>query len=158
MRKTIESKTASTILQKKRELIIGQRTYQVAPPTVRTLIDASALIAQLPQTSMDPDNAMVDSLNIAKDCAVLGDILAILILGSRKEQFFIDRVFNTAKRTSDRLARKLLDSLSPAELNNAIAEVLEGMEIADFFALTTFLIDINLLKATREVVTTASGR
>jgi hypothetical protein len=137
-------------MKKKAELKVGSKTYQIAPPTMRTLIDVSTLIAKMPKKKMDLDNAFSDSLAIARECEVLGNILALLILGSRKEHFLLGRLFNERKR--NKLATHLLNNLSPAELNTAIASVLQEMEIASFFAVTASLIDINLLKATKEVV------
>ncbi|MCC8155482.1 MAG: hypothetical protein LIP01_15645 [Tannerellaceae bacterium] len=48
MAKTIESKVADTILERKMKLEIGGKYYEVAPPTTATLILVSELVAQLP--------------------------------------------------------------------------------------------------------------
>jgi len=81
MGKTIESKTAEAILERKKQITIGDQTYEVAQPTMATLILVSELVSQLPQTRMDPENILTETLRVAKDCRILGDIIAVLILG-----------------------------------------------------------------------------
>lgn len=50
------------------------------------------------------------------------------------------------------LAKTLLEELTPRDLHNLTAQLLQRMQLADFFGLTTFLIEINLTRPTREVV------
>lgn len=170
MKETIESKTADTILERKKEVVIGDQTYEVAPPTMATLILVSELVAQLPQTKMDPENILTETLRVAKDCAVLGDIIAVLILGeeninpetkpARKHPWW-DFLREPEAKTNPReeLSAKILKSLGPKRTKEIAVEILKGMEIADFFGLTTSLIEVNLTKMTREVErTTVSGQ
>lgn len=84
----IETKVADTILQKPYRVQVGEETYTVAPPSIATIILASELIAQLPGLKLDTKQVMFESLFVAKDCKVLGDIVATLILGA-------DNVANT---------------------------------------------------------------
>ena len=56
------------------------------------------------------------------------------------------------------LAKSLLEDMTPKELHNLAARLLQRSQVADFFGLTTFLSEINLLRQTREVGTTASGQ
>lgn len=56
------------------------------------------------------------------------------------------------------LAKSLLEDITPRELLNLAARLLQRSQVADFFGLTTFLTEINLLRQTREVETTASGQ
>ena len=166
----IEKQVAEAILQKPKEIKIGEEIYRVAPPTTATLIMASELISQLPEWKLDNEKILSESLCIAKDCRFLGDILAVLILGAKgvrgtKEvvrKRFLGLVLEKKTVEVDRVAllsEKLLGELSPAELNNIMVELFRMMQIADFFGLTTSLLEINLLRRTREVGgTTASGR
>lgn len=78
----IEGLVSDTILQKPYSIQIGQETYEVAPPSIATLILASELISQLPKVELDKSLVTFESLRIAKDCKVLGDIVATLILGA----------------------------------------------------------------------------
>lgn len=56
------------------------------------------------------------------------------------------------------LAKSLLEDITPRELHNLAARLLQRSQVADFFGLTTFLTEINLLRQTREVETIASGQ
>lgn len=169
MKKTIESKIAATILEKKREITIGDTTYQVAPPSTATLIEVSGLVAQLPQINLNPDDMISECVMVARECRVLGDIIAVMILGEgnyieertvTKKRFFglktevhTIRVDRRAEITKEAL------KMTPKKLGEAVFKLLGGLEIAAFFALTTSLIEINLTRPTKEVVETiASGR
>ena len=168
MAKKIERKVADTILQKPQEVKIGDTVYQMAPPTLSTLITVSELIARLPAVKMNTDDLFKESMYVAKDCAVLGEILAVLILGTKdiKEKREVEQtrffgLLRTRRQIEvDRkmeLAQKILNEVSPAELNTILIGAFQEMQISDFFGLTTSLLEINLLRRTREVVTTAFG-
>jgi hypothetical protein len=158
---TLEQKTANAILQQPVEVQIGQKIYQVAPPSTATLILASAAVSTLPKVSLDSENIASESLRIAKDCEVLGEIIAILILGA-KGLTETRRSFGGLKTTSiDRkvtLSKEILTELTPKQLSDMLGKLLAGMELAFFFATTNSLIEINLLRKTREAATTASGQ
>jgi hypothetical protein len=168
MKKTIESQTADTILQRPVTIEINGEKYEAAPPTTATLILVSELVAQLPAIKLDPENILHEALGIARDCHPLAEIVAVLILGAkniRQKKTVVKRRFfglikDTHQITINRqkeLAETIENHLSPRELYRATAELLTRMEIADFFAFTTSLTEINLTRATR-VGTTVSGR
>lgn len=177
--KTLEQKVADTLLQRATEVKIGDRTYTAAPPSTATLILVSEAVSRLPHRKLDETNIVEECLAVAKDCRPLGEIAAILLLGAR----YINEMERTRQRvkksgllgwfkrkckdsteetqiTKDRLTDELLENYSPARLHSLIASLLQSMDLGDFFALTTFLTEINLTKPTREVVkkTTASGQ
>lgn len=176
--KTTEQKVSDTILQKPIEVTVGGKKYTAAPASTATLILVSEAISLLPHARLDPDRLVEDSLSIAKDCRPLGDIAAILLLGAKNLTGTVKTRQNVEKRrlwgllkyteeieveqVIDRkaeLAGELLDDLSPRELNNLVVMLLQKMELGDFFGLTTFLTEINLLRPTKvENETTASGR
>ena len=169
MPNNIERKVAETILQKLQEIQIGEETYQVAPPTTATLILASEFISELPAIQLDSKSVLTETLYIAKDCRVLGDILAVLVLGAKNvrttKEIVKKRLFGLVKDSEQiiidnqaELAEKILYNVSPRELNAILANLLKTMQISDFFGLTTSLIEINLLRQTRGVVTIPSGR
>jgi hypothetical protein len=57
------------------------------------------------------------------------------------------------------LAQELLEELTPAELYDLTVTVLQRMNLTDFFGLTTFLIEINLMRQTKvETEATAPGQ
>ena len=142
MNKTIEQTVAETILEQPFEVKVGEKSYQVASASTATLI----LVSE------------------AKDCRILGDIAAILILGAKnitekkkvpqiKEKRYlcglIRRPYTVeVEITIDKkaeLAKELLEDVSPRELNLIVSQILSRMQIADFFGLTTFLVELNLL-------------
>ena len=162
MASKIESKVADTVLQRGRQIEVSGVVYDVSPPTVATLILVSALVSELPKVELSPDDILQESLFIAKDCEVLGDIVAVMILGAKnltrvkqitKKRFFgLWRVTTavTVNRQAE-LAERIRQDLSPQALSSLIGELLTGMEISSFFGLTTSLIGVNLTRATREV-------
>lgn len=156
MGKTIESKVAKTILQKPEIIKIGNETFEVAPPSTATLILLSEAVSKLPDYKLDEDRLLTEVLATAQDCKPLGEIGAILILGAKRIN--TKRKLFRIKSEKDRLAQKLLTDLTPRELNEVIAKILQSMEIGNFFGLTTSLTEVNLLRQTRGVVTTASGQ
>lgn len=159
MGKTIESKVAKTILQKPETIKVGNETFEVAPPSTATLILLSEAVSKLPNYKLDEDRLFTEVLATAQDCKPLGEIGAILILGAKRinERRKLFGIINR-KSEKDRLAQKLLTDLTPRELNEVIAKILQSLEIGNFFGLTTSLTEVNLLRQTRGVVTTASGQ
>ena len=175
--KTLEEKVAETILQKSDEITIGEKTYKIAQPTTATLILASEAVSRLPKTALDPQKVVEESLSVAKDCKALGEIAAIMILGARnltetrkvrerREKRCLWGLFRRYKwveveKTVDRkaeLAQELLYTYSPKALNMIVGALLHKMELGDFFGLTTFLTEINLLRPTKVGTgATASG-
>lgn len=158
MKQTIEQQVGKAVLQQGDAIFVGGKRYTVAPPSTATLILVSEAISTLPRVSLDNGKILEESLSIARECRVLGDIIAVLILGAKKasKHGIINRLF---LRRRDRLAKKLLEELSPAELHALTATLLKSMQVGDFFGLTTFLLEINLLRPTKVVSeTTAFGQ
>lgn len=178
MAKTLEEKVAKTILQQATKVKIGDKEYTAAPPSIATLILVSEAVSHLPQMRLDESKIAQDSLAVAKNCKSIGDIAAILLLGARnitetittqetqRKPCFWGLFYRTVKvsviKEIDRkakLSKELLETLSPSEIHALIATCLSQMELGDFFALTTFLTDINLMRQTKvENETTASGQ
>jgi len=166
----LENKTAQVILQQPVEVVIGYTTYKVAPPTIATLILASAAISKLPHEKLKGESIMLDSLYIAKDCEALGEIVAILILGAKnlvgtekviKKRFFglyIDEYEVTINK-KDILATEVLEELTPKQLSDTLLKLFDEMDLSFFFGTIDSLIEINLLRKTKEAAkTTASGQ
>lgn len=158
----IEERTAETILQQPETVTVGGKEYEVAPPSIATLVLASKYISRLPQVKLDQDNVLGEVLAVAKDCGVIGDILAVLILGAKESEKAADnsRIFRWNVETKrERLAKELLETMKPRDAYSLLAKLVGNLQIADFFGLTTFLIGVNMTKATKvETETTASGR
>jgi len=169
MSTTIEGKAAGTILQRPKQVTVGEKTFSVAPPSTATLILVSELVAKMPAVKIDTDNILTETLRIAKDCGAIGDILAVLIIGAkeilrerrtekRKLLGFIPWFQKAETNRQAWLAETILHELSPKQVSELTIKLLSDLEISDFFGFTTSLIEINLTQATREVVKmTASG-
>lgn len=174
---TVEQKVAREVLQQPEDIKVGGKTYKVYPPSTATLILASEAISQLPQLKLDQEKLAEDSLYAAKECRMLGEIVAIFLLGAKhltetvkapqtkekrlfwgllrfKRTVLVEQVIDRKAE----LARQLLEELTPRELHNLTGQLLNRMQLADFFGLTTFLIEINLLRQTKVEETTAFGQ
>lgn len=166
---TIESKVAAAILERKVGSIeIDGVTYEIAPPSLATLILVSEIISTLPTfESLDKKQWLDIVAHYAKDFKPLGDIAAVLILGAKnlteKRERIIEhrKLFGLLKRrekvveTIDRkseLANAILLNVRPSVLNDMIIERLKQNEAASFFATITSLSAVNILKPTKEEV------
>lgn len=160
--KNIEGKVAETILQEPDKIKIGNKTYEVRPASVATLIQVSRLISRLPDVKLDIENnadILVGSLMIANKCEILGEIAATLVLGARKPSNTPQLIKNLLqglkigfKSKHEKLGEKILYEYGSKELNSMIVRQLSKLEIGDFFGLTTSLLDVNILRRTKGVV------
>lgn len=165
---SIENEAAGAILQRPQEVIVDGVSYKVAPPTPATIILASEAISRMPYIAPQPQNVIVEVLRTAKDCRVVGEIAAILILGEKGIEVPEYRVETSlfglirrrvCKNRKTELAKSLLSTMTNKELADLIGMLLGTSEVSDFFGLTASLAEINLLKPTKEAVeTTASGQ
>ncbi len=168
MAETIEQKLAQAVLQLPIEINVGTEKYTIAPPSVATLILASEAVSRLPHIKLDPNKVVEEALCVAKECRPIGEVVAILILGARHlEETVVRREkkphrllwglikWETEQETEVRINKKeeltdkLLDSLTPEQLYLLLAQILTKMQIQDFFGLTTFLTEVNLLRPTK---------
>lgn len=178
MAQTTEQQVANAVLQTPTEVLVGDKVFKVAPPSIATLILASAAVSQLPEVELNGKQIVEESLFIAKDCAVLGDVAAILILGAKNLQEEVETPVKRRRKgllgllgfrhtvqevqTIDRkaeLSKFLLENLAPRQLREVMFNLIHQLQLGDFFGLTTFLIDLNLLRPTKvETETTAFGQ
>lgn len=166
---TIESRVASAILERSVDNIeIKGITYDIASPSIATLIIVSELIASLPIVEKVEKTEIVNSvLHHARFFRPLGDIAAVLILGAKnlteertivqeKRYLFglIKRKYETKIKIDKRaeLAKAILENVRPTVLFDVVVRRLQDMEISSFFAITTSLSEANILKPTKEVV------
>jgi hypothetical protein len=166
---TIESRVAATILERTvGTLEIEGVTYNIAPPTIGTLILASEIVSYFPQIADVKDEQRIFmALFKAKDFAKLAELAAVLILGSKKQTeereivvvkrhlFGLIKRKHRVKQTVDlraELAQKILDNVRPSVLFEVIIKRLRDNEIMTFFAITTSLNEANILKPTKAEV------
>ncbi len=172
----IESKVADAILECSDFIKVGEREYEVVPPSVAPLIMASEAASRMPQIKLDSDNLVSEALSVARFCRPIGEFVAVLILGAkeakRKEYVETERIehrrcFGLIKALEvkgeyitkkDELANYILDNITPREIQDLAAAMINKMQIGDFFGITTFLTEINMLRPTKVEETTASGQ
>lgn len=156
----VEEKAADTILQKDEVIEIGRKKYHVGPVSVGTLIQVSRLVSRMPTIELNTETAndiVTGTLMIAKDCEVLGEIAATLVLGASKPNHhsIIEKVARRLKLSHEdkikRLSNTILQQMSAKELNALVVALFSKMEISDFFGLTTSLLEVNVLRKTKEV-------
>jgi hypothetical protein len=175
-KETIQQQVAETLLQQEEIINIGDKQYAIAPPSIATLVLASEVVSKLPHVKLDEERIMEGTLAIAKDCAILGDLAAVLVLGAKhiKDEVAIRKIeekrhlwglYKTKEITittiskREQLAKELMEDLTPREMQNLIAQIIAKMQVGDFFGLTTFLIEITLTQPTKvETEATASGQ
>lgn len=165
---TIESRVADTILEKKIGTVtIDGVKYDIAPPTVATLILVSKIISRFPVVEKVSGAAVVNAvLHHAKDYTALGELAAVMILGARgltekrdiiirkRKWFGLRTVVEQRTEIIDRkseIAAKIIETYSPSDLYNLIISQLNNLDIPSFFVITTSLSEANMLKPTREV-------
>jgi hypothetical protein len=166
---TIESRVAATILERTvSTLEIEGVTYNIAPPTIGTLILASEIVSFFPKIDdVDDKQRIFMALFKAKDFKMLADLAAVLILGSKRlteerevtvekrHLFGLIKRKHRVKHTVDlraELAKKILDNVRPSVLFEVIVKRLRDNEIMTFFAITTSLNAANILKPTKAEV------
>lgn len=166
---TIESRVAATILERTvSTLEIEGVTYNIAPPTIGTLILASEIVSFFPQIdTVDDKQRIFMALFKAKDFKMLSDLAAVLILGSKRlteerevtvekrHLFGLIKRKHRVKQNVDlraELAKKILDNVRPSVLFEVIVKRLRDNEIMTFFAITTSLNAANILKPTKAEV------
>lgn len=164
---TLEGQVAEAILEKPLVVTVGGVKYEVAQPSIGTLILVSEAISRLPTLELHVDTLVEETLAVAQDCKPIAEALAIMILGAKrilqdkaKRQPWYSRFTQRGKPELAALTQRILTEVTPRELSKTFGELLGQMQIADFFGLTTSLLEVNLLRRTRGVggETTASGQ
>ena len=160
--KNIQASVAETILEHNNQIVLGGKRYSVAPPTLGTLIRASAMIARMPKRlTVTKEREYQDIMAQAKDYAPLANLVAILILGEKKAREiepsskggWLSKRKEKAPQTREQaLAREILDNVPASEIRGAIAPLMARLELDDFFVVTTFLNGINVTQPTKEKV------
>lgn len=154
MIKPIEQQAADTLLQQPQRIKIANKEYIAAPPTLATLAMVSSEITRLPKQKLNQNNIVTECLSNARYYLPIANIIAILILGAKEynrqhEHFkLLDRLMHK-KSKREILIEQIKNTLTPKQLNDILAQLLQGMELSDFFAISTFLTEVNILKATK---------
>lgn len=158
--KTIETQATATLLQEGIEVAIGGKIYLAPPPTLATLFRVSSLISQLPNKQPDPQHLATQTIALLPFIPTLSEIAATLILGFCEPQSpsLLARLTPWRISPTQQLALRIRQHLTPSQLHELIAQLVAQMQLTDFFALTTFLTEVNLLRPTKvENVPTVLG-
>lgn len=162
MKRTIENKVADAILERNvGEIKIDGNVYEIAPPSIATLILVSEIVSQFPIVREDADQ-VTSVLHHAKEFRGLGDLAAVLILGAKNltetrtiRKKILGLTVHRKQVTVDKqaeLAKLFLENVRPSVLLEVIVKRLIDLEVGDFFGITTSLTEVNILKPTKEVV------
>lgn len=156
----IEKKAADSILQKPIEVKIDGKIYHVPRPTLATLIEVSAMIAEYKDIDYNEltDDPISETLHIAKDFKGIERILAMIILGAKAATKEI-KIYGWSLWKSHRLeklAKKIKDTMTPKEITETLIAVFGTMDCAFFLITITSLHRVNNLRTTKK--TTVSGQ
>lgn len=176
--KTLQERVADTMLESPASVKIGERTYEVAPPSFGTLELVSAKLAEVPDigdlSNESAEGKAVAMLSKAREFGVLPDLLAILILGSKhirdKEKVVrtvrkggLSGFFGAKEKVEEEVAvydtmrQAIRDEVSPAQMAEVVPFLIGSLQLTDFFVLTTFLREISVTEPTAKVVTKATA-
>lgn len=155
-----EQKTAAAILQKPIEIKIGKRIFEVPRPTLATIIEISAMIAEYKDVEYNetPDDPVSEVLRVAQYYNGIERILAMIILGAKKAKktYKIFGLVILKSHRLDNLAKKIKENLTPKEITETLIKVFGTMDCAFFLITITSLHRVNHLRTTKG--TTASGQ
>ena len=142
-------------------IVIGGVTYQIAPPTFANLARISSEIAQLDIGSIDPAQLAEGVLREARHGYQLARIIATAIEETERptrRQRLWRKLRELITRTP--LTDRIYQTATPSEATQAFAEILQTLQLGDFFAFTTFLGGARITRATKvesETEATAPG-
>ena len=159
----MEEKVAQTLLEEPTTVTIGGEAYQVAPPSIFTLVRASKYISKIPTDTINEINILGSIIHNAEEYENIAWAIAVILLGNHftevvtypKWQFWC-KTKNITK--GEMLANKLINT-PIAEVSAAFFKMLAQMDIRHFFVITTSLKGMMITKPTKEVEneTTVSG-
>lgn len=175
---SVEKRAAAELLQEPEEITIGGEVYSVAPASNATIIKLSSFMAAITDNapgSTGEEQVLAYVMSRGRDCAFIGDFLAVLVLGAKKYREieekrlesagkgrirrFVDGVLNRSREDGiERLKRQVLEEMTPRETLNLTTRLLGRLQLGDFFGLITFLQNMNVLRPTKVIGTTVSGQ
>ena len=159
----MEEQVAQTLLEEPTTVTIGGEAYQVAPPSIFTLVRASKYISKIPTDTISEGNILGSIIHNAEEYENIAWAISVILLGKDfteivtypKWQFWRKKK-NVTK--GELLAKKLINT-PITEVSATFFKVLGQIDIRAFFVITTSLKGMMITKPTKEVEnqTTASG-
>lgn len=152
----IEVQTSKLLSDTLTTIVVGGATYQIAPPTFANLARISSEIAQLEIGTIDPAQLAEGVLREACHGYQLARIIATAIEETQRQTRY-ERLWNKLREriTRTTLADRIYRTATPSEATQAFAEILQTLQLGDFFAFTTFLSGARITRATK--VESATG-
>ena len=157
----IETQTSQLLNDTPTTIVIGGATYQIAPPTFANLARISSEIAQLEMGTIDPAQLAEGVLREARHGYQLARIIATAIEETERTTW-CQRLWRKIREriTRTTLADRIYKTATPSEATQAFSEILQTLQLGDFFAITTFLAGARVTRATKvetETEATAPG-
>lgn len=155
----IETQTSQLLNDTPTTIVIGGATYQIAPPTFANLARISSEIAQLEMGTIDPAQLAEGVLREARHGYQLARIIATAIEETERTTWY-QRLWRKLREriTRTTLADRIYKTATPSEATQAFSEILQTLQLGDFFAFTTFLGGARITRATKvETEATAPG-
>lgn len=159
----VEEKSAEALLQKPYEVKVGDKTYNVAKPTLATLMEVSRFVSMLPKSiETEQDNIIPCILSCASEYGrVLAKIAAILIIGIGKgdkcpqieKNKKITWFWKKRKSKVDILADEIINSASCEEISSIISGALSYQKIGFFLSTIISLSGANVSSPTKTEAT-----
>lgn len=141
------------MLHREKQITIGGEVFNPTPPFMETMILVSEKISEIPKHEYKEDDMLFGALANARHYRPMVDAIAILVLGANNlEREGKKRLFGLLKpRRVNELARvsKLISTTKTnREIVMLFRELLEGLQVGDFFVLSSILREINLMDRT----------
>lgn len=159
----MEEKVAQTLLEEPTTVTIGGEAYQVAPPSIFTLVRASKYISKIPTDTISEGNIFGSIIHNAEDYQNIAWAISVIVLGNEFTEVETYPKWQFWKRKKsvtkgENLVKKLMKT-PITEVTDAFFKVLGLIDIRAFFVITTSLKGMIITKPTKEVETetTASG-
>ena len=151
----MEEKVAQTLLEEPTTIIIGGEAYQVAPPSIITLVRASKYISKIPSDTIDEEQIFGSIVHKAEDYENIAWAVAVIILGNRFTETVRPPFWQFWKRkkniTQGEVLANKLTKAPVSEISEAFFKVIGQMDIRSFFAVSTSLKGMMITKPTKEV-------
>ena len=159
----MEENVAQTLLEEPTTVTIGGEAYQVAPPSIFTLVRASKYISKIPTDTISEGNIFGSIIHNAEDYENIAWAISVIVLGNDFTEVETHPKWQFWKRKKsitkgENLVKKLMKA-PITEVTDAFFKVLALIDIRAFFVITTSLKGMMITKPTKEVETetTASG-
>ena len=159
----MEEKVAQTLLEEPTIVTIEGEAYQVAPPSIFTLVRASKYISKIPTDTISEGNIFGSIIHNAEDYQNIAWAISVIVLGNDFTEVETYPKWQFWKRKKsitkgENLVKKLMKT-PITEVTDTFFKVLGQIDIRPFFVITTSLKGMMITKPTKEVEneTTASG-